>query len=100
MFDLHRKIAEQEMEKGSGIPNGRGVAQPHTTTNKVATFMQSMQHILHLHLFVSACVWHFAALQGKINPLALINLPSAILIKKIQKYNNTSTDVLFTFSFY
>lgn len=33
------------------------------------------------------CVWHLAALQGKINPLALINLPYAILIKK---YRNTT----------
>lgn len=33
-------------------------------------------------------MWHLAALQGKINPLALINLPSAILIKK--KYRNTT----------
>lgn len=86
------------MEKGSGMQNGRGVAQPHTTTNKVATFMQSMQHILHLHLFVNACVWHFAALQGKINPLALINLPSAILITKnteIQQYFNWCTIYFF-----
>lgn len=49
-------------------------------------------------LFVSVCVWHFAALQGKINPLALINLPSAILIKKnteIQQYFNWCTIYFF-----
>lgn len=66
---------------------GRGAAT-HNNKQSCDFHVKYAAHFAFALVCECVCVWHLAALQGKINPLALINLPSAILIKK--QYRNTT----------
>lgn len=122
LFDLHRKIPQHDGMRVR-VVKGRGETGAATHNNKqklrlsvcstsgkvCSTFCTCIRQLLCLYVCaralicvlgsVSVCVWLFAALQGKTNPLALTNLISEKQKTKTKTHitTKTSTDVLLLF---